>query len=144
MSKKHAWSLSCVQLFASPWILQSIRLQGILQATILEWVAISFSGDLPDPGIKSHLCLLHFKKILYLLSHQGSPLRSNDHWKISIAIRDPISKLKYFMHGSSKINSTSTLLLPLHPPYIFQVLKLFSNRTSKPTLGTLFQHQEQI
>ena len=27
---------------------------GIFQATILEWVAISFSGgDLPDPGIKS-------------------------------------------------------------------------------------------
>ena len=26
---------------------------GILQATVLEWVAISFSGDLPDPGIES-------------------------------------------------------------------------------------------
>ena len=25
---------------------------GILQARVLEWVAISFSGDLPDPGIK--------------------------------------------------------------------------------------------
>ena len=25
---------------------------GILQARILEWVAISFSRDLPDPGIK--------------------------------------------------------------------------------------------
>ena len=25
---------------------------GILQAKILEWVAISFPGDLPDPGIK--------------------------------------------------------------------------------------------
>ena len=25
---------------------------GILQARILEWVAISFSGDLLDPGIK--------------------------------------------------------------------------------------------
>ena len=25
---------------------------GILQARILEWVAIPFSGDLPDPGIK--------------------------------------------------------------------------------------------
>ena len=24
----------------------------VLQARILEWVAISFSGDLPDPGIK--------------------------------------------------------------------------------------------
>ena len=26
--------------------------QGILQARILKWVAISFSGDLPNPGIK--------------------------------------------------------------------------------------------
>ena len=26
---------------------------GILQARILEWIAISFSGVLPDPGIKS-------------------------------------------------------------------------------------------
>ena len=25
---------------------------GISQARILEWVAISFSGDLPEPGIK--------------------------------------------------------------------------------------------
>ena len=25
---------------------------GILQARILEWVAVPFSGDLPDPGIK--------------------------------------------------------------------------------------------
>ena len=27
-------------------------LHGISQARTLEWVAISFSGDLPDPGIK--------------------------------------------------------------------------------------------
>ena len=26
---------------------------GILQARILEWVAFPFSGDLPNPGIKS-------------------------------------------------------------------------------------------
>ena len=25
---------------------------GILQAKVLKWVAISFSGDFPDPGIK--------------------------------------------------------------------------------------------
>ena len=27
-------------------------MHGILQARILEWVAISFPGDLPDPGIE--------------------------------------------------------------------------------------------
>jgi len=26
---------------------------GILQARMLEWVAISFSGDVPDPGIQA-------------------------------------------------------------------------------------------
>ena len=28
---------------------------GISQARILEWVAISYSGDLPNPGIEPHL-----------------------------------------------------------------------------------------
>ena len=35
-----------VRLFATPWtaVLQALR--------ILEWIAISSSGDLPDPGIE--------------------------------------------------------------------------------------------
>ena len=45
---------------------------GILQAEKLEWVAIPFSRDLPDPG--SNLGLLHCRCILYLLNHQGRPL----------------------------------------------------------------------
>ena len=32
--------------------LPGCSVHGILQARILEWVAISFSGDLPDPGIE--------------------------------------------------------------------------------------------
>ena len=41
---------------------------GILQARILEWVAIPFSWGLnPD--------VLHCRQILYHLSHQGSPYR---------------------------------------------------------------------
>ena len=45
---------------------------GILQALILEWVAISFSrGFFPTQG--SNLGLLCFRQILYQLSHQGSP-----------------------------------------------------------------------
>ena len=31
----------------------------VLQARILEWVAISFSGDLPDPGIETDSLALH-------------------------------------------------------------------------------------
>ena len=45
---------------------------GILQATILEWVAVSFSrGIFPTQG--SNLDLLRCRQILYCLSHQGSP-----------------------------------------------------------------------
>ena len=49
--------------------------RGILQAWILEWVAISSKGSSHqglNPGL---LCLLHCRQILYLLSHQGSPMQ---------------------------------------------------------------------
>ena len=36
--------------------------RGIFQARILEWVAISFSKDLPDPGIELH-CILKGRDI---------------------------------------------------------------------------------
>ena len=46
--------LSCVQLFATPvdCSLPGSSIHGILQARKLEWVAISFSRDLLDPGIE--------------------------------------------------------------------------------------------
>ena len=44
---------------------------GISQTRILEWVAVSFSGNLPNLGIEP--VLLHCRQILYCLSHQGSP-----------------------------------------------------------------------
>ena len=40
----------------------------MLQARILEWIAISLSRDLPDPGIKPSSPAL---QILYLLSYEG-------------------------------------------------------------------------
>ena len=45
---------------------------GILQARILKWVAMPFSrGIFQIQG--SNRGLLHYKQILYHLSHQGSP-----------------------------------------------------------------------
>ena len=41
---------------------------GILQARTLEWVAILFSRDLPDPGIEPRC--LHCRQILYHLSYR--------------------------------------------------------------------------
>ena len=49
MNERKVKSLSRVQLFATPWTVCSppdSSVHGILQARILEWVAISFSGEL--------------------------------------------------------------------------------------------------
>ena len=69
---------------------------GISKARILEWVAMSSSRDLPDPGIEPCLlCLLHWQGGSLSLSHQGSPERQrccimhrntagrmcSDHWE---------------------------------------------------------------
>ena len=55
----------------------------ILQARILEWVAIPFSRDLWTQGL--NLGLLHSRLILYHLSHQGSLQRSNKYSELIIA-----------------------------------------------------------
>ena len=52
----------------TPWI----GADRIFQARILEWVAISFSRDLPDPGIKPQSPSLQAEALL--LSHQGKPM----------------------------------------------------------------------
>ena len=44
---------------------------GIFQARILEWIAISFSRDLPDPGIKPKFPVLQVGSLP--LSHWGNP-----------------------------------------------------------------------
>ena len=47
---------------------------GILQSRVLEWLAISFSGDLPDPGIKPRSPALQADSLgSHQGSHQGSP-----------------------------------------------------------------------
>ena len=45
---------------------------GILQARILEWIAISFSRGSSRP--RDQTCLLHHRQMPYPLSHQGSPV----------------------------------------------------------------------
>ena len=46
--------LILVRLFVTPWTCSppGSSVHGILQARILEWVVISFSRDLPNPGIE--------------------------------------------------------------------------------------------
>ena len=64
------WTL-CDPMDCSP---PRSSVRGILQARILEWgLPFPSPGDLPDPGIKPGL--LHYRRILYHLSHQESPKR---------------------------------------------------------------------
>ena len=46
---------------------------GILQARILQWVAIPFSRGSSGLTQESNLSLLHCRQILYQLSSEGSP-----------------------------------------------------------------------
>ena len=65
-----AESLSCVQLFATPWTVtrQPPLSVGILQARILEWVAhVLLQGIFPTQGLNPGLS--HCRQILYCLSH---------------------------------------------------------------------------
>ena len=66
--------LSCIQFSEIQWIVacQDPLSMGILQARILEWVAMPFSRDLPNLGIEPGLS--QGRQILYQLSYLGSPL----------------------------------------------------------------------
>ena len=57
----------CYPLECSP---PSSSVLGIFQARILEWIAISYFKDLPDPGIEPKSPALQVDSLL--LSHWGS------------------------------------------------------------------------
>ena len=59
----------------TPWTVarQALLSMGMLQARILEWVAISPPGDIPDPGIESWSPALQADSLR--LSHQGNHQR---------------------------------------------------------------------
>ena len=68
--------LSRIQLFATPWALslQGSSVHGVFQARVLEWVAISSSPDLPNPGIKPASPVSPGLQVdSLLLSQLGSP-----------------------------------------------------------------------
>ena len=63
-----SWPTLCNPMECSP---PGSSVHGILQARILEWVAIPFSrGSSPTQGL--NLSLLHCRQILYHVNHQGS------------------------------------------------------------------------
>ena len=72
--------LCCVQLLSRVWLYNLMDcsppgspIHGILQARILEWVAMPSSRGSSQPRGQTQ-GLLHCRWILYHLSHQGSPI----------------------------------------------------------------------
>ena len=74
--------LPCISFPVQPWEFRDCgpsgsSVHGVLQARILEWVAIPFSrGSSPPQG--SNPGLLQYRQMLYHLSHQGSPFPRPD------------------------------------------------------------------
>ena len=71
--------LSHVWLFVTPWTVacQAPLSMGILQARILEWVAIPFSRGSSPPRDWTHFCFFCIgRRVLYRLSHLGNPIIS--------------------------------------------------------------------
>ena len=62
-------------LYVANFSLPGPSVHGILQARILEWVAIPFSrgSSQPRDWVRLNLSLLQCRRILYHPSHQGSP-----------------------------------------------------------------------
>ena len=86
---------------------------GILQATILEWVALPPSRGSPWPRDPSHLGLLHCRQFLYHLSHQGMAWMAIKKWGYFFP---SISMVLNFLHYNH-LGAFKTLLCLGHSPY---------------------------
>ena len=76
-----AYLLSCVQLFVTPWTVahQAPLSMGILQASILEWVAISFPRGSFWPRDGTPISCIG-RWIIYPLGHKGNPYTQFKSW----------------------------------------------------------------
>ena len=63
---------SCVPLFTTPWTLPGSSVHGILQARILEWVAMPFSRRSSQPRDWTHIFYVIGRWVLYQHCHLGS------------------------------------------------------------------------
>ena len=96
---------------------------GILQARILEWVAIAFSrGIFSTQG--SNPGLPHLRRILYQLNHQGSP------WHKDRCKRKPklLGAIVYQAHKSS---TGLVFLFKMHEDFLFLISASFSLEEKK-------------
>ena len=82
---------------------------GILQAKILEWVAVPFSRASSQPQ-GSNLGLPHCRQMLYHLSHQGSP--SNCKRRCTNPQRGGNDEVEGLRESNAKNKSVKDLMLP--------------------------------
>ena len=90
LCKHYLWSicksLSRVQLFKTPWTLAHLAplSVGILQARILEWVAMPSSRGSSQPRDRIFISSVSYigRRVLYHYSHLGSPLVAHTNLKL--------------------------------------------------------------
>ena len=95
---------------------QALLYMGVLQASILEWVAMPYlQGIFPTLGLNPGL--LHCRQICYCLSHQGSP--AHIHVLMQIHIRRSIHRCllvcehRFSVYSSSGNSDHVNVALPL-------------------------------
>ena len=80
---------------------------GILQARILEWVAVPFLQEIfPTQG--SNPGLLNCRRILYQLSHKGCKPNFYMHWETKIPVTHFIAIFTLFQWSGTKPALSST------------------------------------
>ena len=97
----------CDPLDSSP---PGSSVHGILHARILEWVAISFSRDLPDPGIEPRSPALQADALTS--EPPGKPLGASKHIPAKDTTRQLVRPLLYFLNA---FHLYSSELRPITP-----------------------------
>ena len=130
-------------------------IHGILQARILEWVAVLSSKGSPLPRDQTHvsqqnsslLCLLHCRQILYPLSHPGSPLKAIiflllllcHFLQVSICIDFTVLSLETESESRSVMSDSATPWTVVHGILQARILEWvafpFSRESSQPRDG---------
>ena len=109
-----AQSLSHVCLFATLWTVVRQALLSMEFSRQEYWSRLSFRtpGDLPDPGIKP---MPHYRRILYLLSHWGSPNELINAWFVfSKVLVNGTLRMKWRKQCTPGATITGALLHRIH------------------------------
>ena len=92
-------SQSCLTLCdPMAYILPGSSVHGILQARILEWVAVPSSRGSSRPR-ESNPCLPYCRQILYHLSQKGRPLHHSPNAKICKTSKQKNPLLSYYLQN---------------------------------------------